>query len=104
MPLQALLAVPALIPKRSHSLLLDPECGGVAYAPRVHLCLAAMPQVDDGFGDVEQNHGSAGAQAAAVAGHLQQVTFHRHIPTHTVEVPFTCKQKRVLTCDASHYS
>lgn len=92
---KALLAIPAFIPKHFHSLLFDPECGGVAHAPRMHLCLAAVPQVDDGFVDVEQNHGSSGAQAAAVAGHLQQVAFHRHVPTHTIEAPFTWKRKHV---------
>lgn len=78
------------------SLLFDPECGGVADAPRVRLRLAAVPQVDDGIVDVEQEHGRSGAQAAAVAGHLQQVAFHGHFTTHAVEAPVTWEQTGML--------
>lgn len=95
MPSRVLVAVPVYANALWCSLLFDPEGGGVADAPRVLLRLAAAPQVDDGLVDVEQNHGSSGAQAAAVAGHLQQVAFHRHVPTHTVETPFTWKRSSV---------
>lgn len=61
----------------------------------MHLCLAAMPQVDDGFVDVEQDHGSSGPQAAAVADHLQQVALHGHFTTHTIETPLTWNHKCV---------
>lgn len=53
-----------------NSLLLDLVCCSVSNIARVQLRLAAIPQVDDGIVDVEQDHGGPRAQAAAVAGHL----------------------------------
>lgn len=67
-------------------------CGRVSHAASVQLRLAAVPQVDDGLVDVEQDHGGSGAQAAAVARHLQQVALHRHLAPHTVQTPLTWTQ------------
>ena len=71
------------------SLFFDLERGRVAHAAGVQLRLAAVPQVDDGLVDVEQDHGGSGAQAAAVTRHLQQVALHRHLATHAVQTPLT---------------
>lgn len=79
---------PLLCP-REHSLLLDLQSGRVSDAASVQLRLAAVPQVDDGLVDVQQDHGGSGAKAAAVTGHLQQVALHRHFTTHTVQTPLT---------------
>lgn len=66
----------------------------VSDVARVQLRLAAMPQVDDGFVDVEQDHGGPRAQAAAVAGHLQKVALHRHLAPHAVQAPFAWRRTR----------
>lgn len=73
-----------------HSLLFDLVGGGAAHVPCVCLGLAAMPQVHAGFGDVEQNHGGARAQAAAVTHHLQQVALYWLLSPHAVQPPVIC--------------
>lgn len=77
-----------------HSLLLDLERRRVSDTARVQLRLAAVPQVDDGLVDIQQDHGGSGAQAAAVRGHLQQVALHWHLTPHTVQAPFAWTQTR----------
>lgn len=77
-----------------HSLLLDLERSLISHAACMQLRLAAVPKVDESFVDVEHNHGGSGAQAAAVAGHLQQVALHWHLAPHTVQTPFACTQTR----------
>lgn len=67
---------------------------GVSDVARVQLRLAAVPQVDDGFVDVEQNHGGPGAQAAAVAGHFQKVALYRHLAPDAVQAPFAWTRTR----------
>lgn len=72
-----------------HSLLLYLKSGRVSNTAGVKLRFAAVPQVDDGLVDVEQDHGGSRAKAAAVTSHLQQVALHRHFTTHTVKTPLT---------------
>lgn len=71
-----------------NSQLLDLVRCSVSNVARVQLRLAAVPQVDDGFVDVEQDHRGPGAQAAAVAGHFQEVALHRHLAPDAVQAPF----------------
>lgn len=42
-----------------------------SYILGVRLCFAAMPQVDEGFVDIEDNHGCPGPQAAAVTRYFK---------------------------------
>lgn len=59
-----------------------------------------MPQVNEGLIYIKNNHGSSGPQAATVTGHFQQIPFHGHFSTHTVQPPLTCRgrqQYRVMT-------
>lgn len=70
-----------------HSLFFDLIGSSARHLPRVHLRLAAMPQVDEGLADAQQHHGDSWAQAAAVTGDLQQMALYLHLPTHTVQTP-----------------
>lgn len=72
-----------------NSLLFDFLGRRVSHGAGVKLSFAAVPQIHDGLVDVQQNHGGPGAQAAAVARHLQQVAFCRHLAPHTVQTPLT---------------
>lgn len=81
-------------PRKCDSQLLDLVRCSVSDIARVQLRLAAVPQVDDGFVDVEQDHGGPGAQAAAVASHFQQVALHRHLAPDAVQAPFAWTQTR----------
>ena len=65
------------------------------------LGFASVPQVDEGFVDVEDDHGRPGPQAAAVTGHLQQVPFHGHFSAHTVQPPLACRGHRWHSQDAA---
>lgn len=78
-----------------YSLLFDLVSSGAAHVLRVCLGLAAVPQVHAGFGDVEQNHGGARTQAAAVTHHLQQVALYWLFSSHTVQPPVICTQWEV---------
>lgn len=77
-----------------NSQLLDLVRCSVSDVTRVQLRLAAVPQVDDGFVDVEQDHGGPRAQAAAVAGHFQKVALHRHLAPDAVQAPFAWTRTR----------
>lgn len=74
-----------------HSLFLDFICRSPSDLLCVGLGFASVPQVDEGFMDVEDNHGCPGPQAAAVTGHLQQVALNGHLSTHTVQPPLACR-------------
>lgn len=60
----------------------------------MQLRLAAVPQVDDGLVDVEQDHGGSGAQTAAVTRHLEQVALHGNLAPHAVQTPLIWMQIR----------
>lgn len=75
-----------------HSLFFDLVCGGAGHRAGVFLSLAAMPQVDESFVNVEKYHGGARAQSAAVARHLQQVALYWHLTTHTVQTPLAWRR------------
>lgn len=70
-----------------HLLFFDLIGSCACHLSRVCLGLAAMPQVDEGLADTQHHHGDAGAQATAVAHHLQQVALHCHLPSHAVQAP-----------------
>lgn len=75
-----------------HSLLFNLVRSSAAHVLRVRLGFAAMPQIYAGFGDVQQNHGGARAQAAAVTHHLQQVALYWLLAPHAIQPPVTCTQ------------
>ena len=72
-----------------NSLFLDPLCSSASHGVRVRLRLAAVPQVQDGLGDVQEDHGGPRTQAAAVTRHLQQVALDGDLPADAVQAPLT---------------
>lgn len=68
-------------------LFFDLVCGGSSYMPCVCLCFAAMPQVNEGFVDVQKDQWGARSQTAAVTRHFQQVALNGYLATHTVQTP-----------------
>lgn len=90
-------------PHIQHSLFFDFICCGPSDLLRVGLGFASVPQVNEGFIYVEDNHGSPGPQATTVTGHFQQIPFHRHFSAHTVQPPLACRgqqRHRVRMCAA----
>lgn len=78
-------------PHAQHSLFFDFICCSPSNLLRVGLGFASVPQVNEGFVYVEDNHGSPGPQATTVTGHFQQVSFHGHFSSHTVQPPLACR-------------
>ena len=86
---------------KQHSLFFDFICCSPSNLLRVGLGFASVPQVNEGFIYVEDNHGRPGPQATTVAGHFQQISFHGHFSSHTVQPPLTCRghqRHRVRSC------
>ena len=77
-----------------HSLVLDLIGRSPSDLLRVGLGFAPVPQVDEGFVDVENDHGRPRPEAAAVTGHLQQVPLHGHLSAHTVQPPLACRGRQ----------
>lgn len=89
------------------SLFFDLVCGGSSHMPCVCLCFAAVPQVDEGFVDVQKDHWCARSQTAAVTCHFQQVALNGYLTTCTIQTPIICnrvKQKNINMLVYSLYS
>lgn len=78
-----------------HSLFFESVGGDAGHLPSVCLGFAAVPQVNEGLADTQQNHGDSGTQTAAVTSHLQQVALHLHLTPHAVKTPVICEQETV---------